>query len=75
MNLDELRAELRALDGEILALVARRQALSEEVAAVKRATGRATRDFAREREVILRGRTAAHELGLDPIWPNRCCAS
>jgi chorismate mutase / prephenate dehydrogenase len=66
MNLDELRSELTALDGEILALVARRQALSGEVAAVKRATGRATRDFAREREVILRGRTAALELGLEP---------
>jgi chorismate mutase/prephenate dehydrogenase len=66
MNLDELRSELSALDADILALVARRQALSEEVAAVKRATGRATRDFAREREVILRGRTAAEGLGLEP---------
>lgn len=66
MNLDELRSELSELDAEILALVARRQALSEEVAAVKRATGRATRDFAREREVILRGRSAAESLGLPP---------
>src|ERR1700679_2136533 len=66
MNLDELRSELTELDAKILALVARRQALSEQVAAVKRATGRATRDFAREREVILRGRTAAEELGLEP---------
>ena len=57
MNLDELRAALSDLDGELLALVARRQALSEQVAEVKRSTGRATRDFAREREVILRGRT------------------
>jgi chorismate mutase/prephenate dehydrogenase len=66
MNLDELRAALTELDGELLALVARRQALSEQVAAVKRATGRATRDFAREREVILRGRNAAERLGLEP---------
>lgn len=66
MNLDELRSELSALDAQILALVARRQALSEEVAAVKRATGRATRDFGREREVILRGRTVAEGLGLEP---------
>src|ERR1700744_4251287 len=66
MNLEELRSELTGLDAEILTLVARRQALSEQVAAVKRATGRATRDFAREREVILRGRTAAEELGLEP---------
>ena len=75
MNLDELRSELTALDGEILALVARRQALSGEVAAVKRATGRATRDFAREREVILRGRTTALSWGSSLIWPNRCCGS
>ena len=31
---------------------------------MKRATGRATRDFAREREVILRGRKTAERLGL-----------
>jgi chorismate mutase len=49
VNLDELRSALTELDGELLALVAKRQALSEQVAAVKRATGRATRDFARER--------------------------
>ena len=66
MNLDELRAELTELDGQLLDLVARRQALSEKVAAVKRASGRATRDFAREREVILRARTAAQRLGISP---------
>ena len=66
VNLDELRAALTELDGELLALVAKRQALSEQVAAVKRATGRATRDFAREREVILRGRKTAERLGLKP---------
>ena len=66
MNLDELRAALTGLDAELLDLVARRQALSEQVAAVKRATGRPTRDFAREREVILRGRNAAERLGVSP---------
>jgi chorismate mutase / prephenate dehydrogenase len=66
MNLDELRTSLTELDAELLALVARRQALSQQVADVKRATGLATRDFAREREVILRGRNAAHRLGLKP---------
>jgi chorismate mutase/prephenate dehydrogenase len=66
MNLDELRAALTALDGQLLELVARRQSLSEEVAAVKRATGRATRDFGREREVILRGRSTAERLGVSP---------
>src|SRR5579863_10231314 len=66
MDLDELRAALSEVDAELLALVARRQALSEQVAAVKRASGRATRDFAREREVILRGRNIAQHLGLKP---------
>src|ERR1700683_3858666 len=66
MNLDDLRTALTDLDGELLELVSRRQALSEQVAAVKRATGRATRDFAREREVILRGRNTAERLGIKP---------
>jgi len=66
MNLDDLRTELTGLDGQLLELVARRQALSEQVAAVKRATGRPTRDFGREREVILRGRTTAERLGISP---------
>ena len=66
MNLDELRAELTELDGKLLELVARRQALSQKVAEVKRASGRATRDFGREREVIVRGRTAAQRLGISP---------
>jgi chorismate mutase/prephenate dehydrogenase len=66
MNLDELRSALTALDAQLLELVARRQQLSEQVAAVKRATGRATRDFGREREVILRGRTTAERLGIPP---------
>jgi len=66
MTLDELRTNLTELDEQLLHLVARRQALSEEVAAVKRATGRATRDFGREREVILRGRRTAQRLGISP---------
>ena len=66
MNLDELRSALTQLDVQLLELVARRQALSEQVAAVKRATGRATRDFGRERDVILQGRNAALRLGVPP---------
>jgi chorismate mutase/prephenate dehydrogenase len=66
MNLDELRAALTDLDGQLVDLIARRQALSEQVAAVKRAMGRPTRDFGREREVILRGRNAASRLGVSP---------
>jgi chorismate mutase/prephenate dehydrogenase len=57
---------LTDLDGQLIELVARRQALSDQVAAVKRATGRPTRDFGREREVILRGRTLAERLKVSP---------
>lgn len=64
MTLDELRRQLDALDGELLALVARRQELSRDVAAVKRATGTPTRDYLREREVILGVRERASRLGL-----------
>jgi chorismate mutase/prephenate dehydrogenase len=66
MTLDELRTTLTDLDEQLLGLVARRQALSEQVAAVKRATGRATRDFGREREVIVRARNTAERLGIPP---------
>ena len=66
MTLDELRTALTGLDEQLLDIVARRQALSEQVAAVKRATGRATRDFGRERDVILRARNTAERLHISP---------
>jgi chorismate mutase/prephenate dehydrogenase len=67
MNLEELRARLSALDAQLLALIAERQRLSREVAEVKRSAGRGTRDFQREREVLLQARSAAqsHELSPD----------
>jgi chorismate mutase/prephenate dehydrogenase len=64
MTLDELRQQLDQLDGDLLALIARRQAISREVAAAKRAPGRATRDYKREREVILGVRSRAETLGV-----------
>jgi chorismate mutase/prephenate dehydrogenase len=54
------------LDRQLIALVSERKAVSEEVARVKRATGRPTRDYAREREVILGARAAATERGVSP---------
>ncbi len=47
----------------MLALVAERKQLSGEVARVKRSTGRATRDYEREREVILAARNKATPAG------------
>ena len=66
MTLEELRQQLNQLDGELLALIARRQAISRDVAAAKRATGHPTRDYKREREVILGVRSKAESLGLPP---------
>jgi chorismate mutase/prephenate dehydrogenase len=66
LELQELRDRLSRLDGELLVLIAERQRLSEEVARVKRRTGHPTRDFQREREVLLNARAAAARLGLSP---------
>ena len=41
-TLDDLRRRLSELDRQLIALVAERKAVSEEVARVKRATGRPT---------------------------------
>lgn len=65
-SLEELRSRLTAIDRELLGLVAERQRLSREVARVKRATGYPTRDYEREREVILGARSAAGEQGVPP---------
>ena len=65
-SLDDLRRRLNGLDRGLLALVAERQHLSREIARVKRATGHPTRDYEREREVILNARSAASERGLSP---------
>ncbi len=66
MDLAGLRERLTKLDAELLSLIAERQRLSEEVARAKRATGHPTRDFQREREVLLNARNAAGKLGLPP---------
>lgn len=65
-SLDDLRARLDVLDRDLLRLVAERQAIGREIDAVKRATGQSTRDFAREREVLLRARREAETLGVSP---------
>ena len=65
-SLEKLRSSLDVLDRKLLELVAERQSLSAEIASVKRATGQPTRDFAREREVLLRAREAARSLGIAP---------
>ena len=66
VTLEDLRQRVTELDRQLISLVAERKAVSEEVARVKRATGRPTRDYEREREVILSVRAAASERGVSP---------
>jgi chorismate mutase / prephenate dehydrogenase len=65
-TLGELRQRLTDIDRQLIALVAERTAVSEEVASVKRATGRPTRDYERERDVIMNVRATAAERGVSP---------
>jgi len=64
MSLDDLRTQLSGLDRQLLELIAERQRVSREIARVKRAIGHPTRDYAREREVILAVRSGAAALGV-----------
>lgn len=66
MSLEALRARLSQVDKQLLTLMAERQQLSRQVAEVKAQRGQPTRDFAREREVLLQAREAAQALGVPP---------
>ncbi|HTL05172.1 MAG TPA: prephenate dehydrogenase/arogenate dehydrogenase family protein [Gemmatimonadales bacterium] len=63
-DLNALRSELGAVDRELLALVARRQALASAIGELKARLGRPTRDFSQEKEVLERARKTAESLGL-----------
>jgi len=65
MNLEKLRDTLSAIDEQIIDLVAERQRIVGEIGRDKLAQGTATRDFAREKDVIDRGREQAERLGVD----------
>jgi chorismate mutase/prephenate dehydrogenase len=65
-SLDDLRRRINDLDRQILELVGKRQETSREVARAKRATGHATRDYNREREVLLAAREAGKQYGVSP---------
>jgi chorismate mutase/prephenate dehydrogenase len=66
VTLDALRQRVTDIDRQLISLVAERKRVSGEVARVKRATGYPTRDYEREREVILGVRTIASELDVSP---------
>jgi chorismate mutase/prephenate dehydrogenase len=66
MSLDKLRTRLSDLDRQILDLVATRQGVVDEIGTVKQSSGKATRDFAREKQVLEMARSQATELGISP---------
>ena len=66
MTLDELRTRLSDLDRQIVELIAERQKMVGEIGRQKQSSGTATRDFAREKDVIDMGRSQAESLDLDP---------
>jgi chorismate mutase/prephenate dehydrogenase len=66
MTLDELRAQLNQLDKQLLDLVAQRQTIVAEIGRVKQDIGKGTRDFNREREVLMRARANAAAAGVSP---------
>lgn len=66
VSLEALRRRVTEIDREFITLIAERKRVSGEIARVKRNTGHPTRDFERERDVILGVRTMAAELGVSP---------
>ena len=65
-DLDQLRAELGAVDRQLIELIGRRLELASAIGAEKRRAGRSTRDYRQERDVIERARTTAGELSVPP---------
>ena len=66
MSLDDLRANLSAVDRQIVDLIAERQQIVGEIGRNKRSDGTATRDYVREKDVLDMGRKQAENLGIDP---------
>jgi chorismate mutase/prephenate dehydrogenase len=66
MSLINLRENLSAVDRQIVELIAERQRIVAGIGASKRSDGTATRDYAREKEVLELAREHAQALDVDP---------
>ncbi len=66
MSLKELREELSAIDEKIIDLIAERQRVVNAIGRDKIDTGKGTRDFERERQVLGHAREHASGLNVDP---------
>jgi chorismate mutase / prephenate dehydrogenase len=67
-ELDELRREIAAVDGEFIRLLARRQDLSRRIADHKMSRRIPLRNYSVERRVIARFEVLSRESGLDERW-------
>lgn len=65
-TLDSLRERIRLLDLDLVARVAERVGLARQIGEIKRRQKLSTADYAQERTVMERARSAAREHGLDP---------
>jgi len=59
MNLEELRSDLSSIDKQIIELVAKRQQIVGDIGRRKQSSGRATRDYEREKDVLDMARSQA----------------
>ncbi|MCH8335783.1 MAG: prephenate dehydrogenase/arogenate dehydrogenase family protein [Proteobacteria bacterium] len=66
MSLENLRSELSSIDRQLIELIAERQRIVGEIGRSKQSTGRATRDYEREKEVLEKARSQARSLNVDP---------
>lgn len=66
MSLEVLRKELSSIDRKLVEMIAARQKIVGEIGRTKQTAGSATRDYAREKDVLDMGRAQATEMGVDP---------
>ena len=66
MNLENLRSELSSVDRQLIELIAERLRIVGEIGRSKQSTGRATRDYEREKDVLDMARNQATSLNVDP---------
>ena len=66
MSLENYRRELSAIDRQLVELIAERQKIVAEIGRTKQSAGAATRDYAREKDVLDMGREQALAMGVDP---------
>lgn len=68
MTLEEIRDEIDLIDHEIINLIARRQELAFQLAALKQRDGKPIRDEERRHEVLEKAFDLAVEKQIDPVY-------